>query len=166
MPPTTGYILPVSYQFEGFQLDVGRYELRRSGHVLRLEKIPMELLILLISRQGGLVSREEIAEKLWGQDVFIETEHGINTAVRKIRQTWVTNRSNRGSYKPWLERDTASLRQLALTPGPLRRQTGRNQRVAMTMEHSLEVKRRPATSYPPWYPVAGVKRSCREPQTP
>ena len=47
----------------------------------------MELLILLISRHGELVSREEIIEKLWGQDVFIETEHGINTAVRKIRQT-------------------------------------------------------------------------------
>src|SRR5215471_6857820 len=47
----------------------------------------MELLILLISRRGELVSREEIIAKLWGQDVFIETEHGINTAVRKIRQT-------------------------------------------------------------------------------
>jgi TolB-like protein/DNA-binding winged helix-turn-helix (wHTH) protein/Tfp pilus assembly protein PilF len=55
--------------------------------VLKLEKIPMELLILLISRRGELVSREEIIAKLWGQDVFIETEHGINTAVRKIRQT-------------------------------------------------------------------------------
>jgi Tol biopolymer transport system component/DNA-binding winged helix-turn-helix (wHTH) protein len=61
--------------------------LRRNGRVLKLEKKPMELLILLISRQGELVSREEIIEKLWGQDVFIETEHGINTAVRKIRQT-------------------------------------------------------------------------------
>jgi len=47
----------------------------------------MELLILLISRQGVLVSRDEIVEKLWGESVFIETEHGINTAVRKIRQT-------------------------------------------------------------------------------
>jgi TolB-like protein/DNA-binding winged helix-turn-helix (wHTH) protein/Flp pilus assembly protein TadD len=47
----------------------------------------MELLILLVSKQGELVSREEIIEKIWGQDVFIETEHGINTAVRKIRQT-------------------------------------------------------------------------------
>jgi DNA-binding winged helix-turn-helix (wHTH) protein/tetratricopeptide (TPR) repeat protein len=83
----TGCPLPAPYEFEGFQLDVARYELRRNGRVLKLEKIPMELLILLISRQGELVSREEIIEKLWGQDVFIETEHGINTAVRKIRQT-------------------------------------------------------------------------------
>jgi len=82
----TGCLLPAPYQFEGFQLDVERYELRRNGRVLKLEKIPMELLILLISRQGKLVSREEIVEKLWGRDVFIETEHGINTAIRKIRQ--------------------------------------------------------------------------------
>jgi TolB-like protein/DNA-binding winged helix-turn-helix (wHTH) protein/Tfp pilus assembly protein PilF len=80
-------LLSAPYEFEGFQLDVARYELRRNGRVLKLEKIPMELLILLISKQGELVSREEIIEKLWGRDVFIETEHGVNTAVRKIRQT-------------------------------------------------------------------------------
>ena len=49
----------------------------------------MELLILLVGRHGELVSRDEIIAKLWGRDVFIETEHGINTAVRKIRQTLV-----------------------------------------------------------------------------
>lgn len=74
------------YSFEGFELDLRRYELRRNGRVLKLEKIPMELLILLVSRNGDLVTREEIVEKLWGKDVFIETEHGINTAIRKLRQ--------------------------------------------------------------------------------
>src|SRR5256885_12946345 len=46
----------------------------------------MELLILLVGKHGELVSRDEIVAKLWGRDVFIETELGINTAVRKIRQ--------------------------------------------------------------------------------
>jgi TolB-like protein/DNA-binding winged helix-turn-helix (wHTH) protein/Tfp pilus assembly protein PilF len=79
--------LPVSsYEFEGFALDLKRYELRRNGRVLKLEKLPMELLILLVSKDGELVSREEIVEKLWGKDVFVETEHSVNTAVRKIRQ--------------------------------------------------------------------------------
>ena len=72
------------YSFEGFELDLRRYELRRNGRVLKLEKIPMELLILLISRNGDLVTREEILEKLWGKDVFIEAEHGINTAVQAL----------------------------------------------------------------------------------
>ncbi len=75
------------YQFEGFELDLKRYELRRNSHVLKLEKIPMELLILLVSKNGELVSRDEIVEKLWGQNVFVETDHSVNTAVRKIRQT-------------------------------------------------------------------------------
>ena len=79
--------MPALYQFGNFQLNVARYELRRNGRVLKLEKIPMELLILLVGRHGELVSREEIIAKLWGRDVFIETEHGVNTAVRKIRQT-------------------------------------------------------------------------------
>jgi TolB-like protein/DNA-binding winged helix-turn-helix (wHTH) protein/Tfp pilus assembly protein PilF len=80
-------ILPASlYQFEGFELDLKRFELRRNGQALKLERIPMELLILLVSRNGDLVSREEIVEKLWGKNVFIEAEHSVNTAIRKIRQ--------------------------------------------------------------------------------
>jgi DNA-binding winged helix-turn-helix (wHTH) protein len=46
----------------------------------------MELLILLAEKDGDVVSREEIVERLWGKDVFLDTEHGINTAIRKIRQ--------------------------------------------------------------------------------
>jgi len=45
----------------------------------------MELLILLLERRGELVTREEIAERLWGKDVFLDVDHGINVAVRKIR---------------------------------------------------------------------------------
>jgi TolB-like protein/tetratricopeptide (TPR) repeat protein/DNA-binding winged helix-turn-helix (wHTH) protein len=52
---------------------------------VRLEKRPMELLILLLERRGELVSREEIAERLWGKDVFLEVDRSINTAVRKVR---------------------------------------------------------------------------------
>ncbi len=74
-------------RFEEFELDVRRYSLRRSGRPLKLERIPMELLLLLVSRRGELVTREEIVEKLWGKDVFLDTDNSINTAIRKIRQT-------------------------------------------------------------------------------
>jgi TolB-like protein/DNA-binding winged helix-turn-helix (wHTH) protein len=76
-----------SYQFGDFELDCARYELRRNGHALKLEHIPMELLILLIEKEGAVVNRQEIVERLWGKDVFVDTEHGINTAIRKIRAT-------------------------------------------------------------------------------
>jgi len=72
-------------KFDEFALDCDRYELLRAGRRIKLEKIPMELLILLVTKDGHLVTRQEIIEHLWGKDVFLDTEHGINTAVRKIR---------------------------------------------------------------------------------
>ena len=73
------------YEFGGFRLDCGRFELSRDGRSIPLERKPMELLILLVERQGELVTRAEIAQRLWSSEVFVDTEHGINTAVRKIR---------------------------------------------------------------------------------
>ena len=74
------------YQFDEFTLDETCYRLQRGDRVLRLEKRPMELLILLVERGGELVSRDEIAARLWGNDVFLDVDHSINTAVRKVRQ--------------------------------------------------------------------------------
>ena len=74
------------YEFGGFTLDCERFELSRSGRILKLEKKPLELLILLVSNNCRLVTRTEIAERLWEREVYVDTEHGINTAIRKIRQ--------------------------------------------------------------------------------
>ncbi len=68
-----------------FKRDCDRFELSRAGRCLKLERMPMELLILLVSRNGNLVTRSEIAGTLWEPGVFVDIEHGINTAVRKIR---------------------------------------------------------------------------------
>jgi TolB-like protein/DNA-binding winged helix-turn-helix (wHTH) protein/tetratricopeptide (TPR) repeat protein len=73
------------FHFGDFTLDQSRYRLQRGERLLRLEKRPMELLILLVQRQGELVSRDEIAGCLWGKDVFLDVDHSINTAVRKVR---------------------------------------------------------------------------------
>jgi DNA-binding winged helix-turn-helix (wHTH) protein/tetratricopeptide (TPR) repeat protein len=67
------------------ELDLGRYELRRSGRRVKLEKKPMELLIFLVGRREQLVSRNEIVTKLWRSDLFVDTEASINNIVRKIR---------------------------------------------------------------------------------
>jgi DNA-binding winged helix-turn-helix (wHTH) protein/TolB-like protein/Flp pilus assembly protein TadD len=67
------------------ELDLGRYELRRQGRRVKLEKKPMELLIFLVSRRDQMISRQEIVGKLWGSDLFIDTEPNINNIVRKIR---------------------------------------------------------------------------------
>ena len=71
-----------TFRFRDFVLDLATYELRRNGHRVRLERQPMDLLILLVARRGQLVSRTEIADALWGKDVFVDVENGVNTAVR------------------------------------------------------------------------------------
>jgi TolB-like protein/DNA-binding winged helix-turn-helix (wHTH) protein/tetratricopeptide (TPR) repeat protein len=78
-------VSPRLIQFDDFELDLDSYELRRCGNALTLQKIPMELLILLVEKRGHLLARKEIIDRLWGKDVFVDTEHSINTAVCKIR---------------------------------------------------------------------------------
>src|SRR5271165_1276077 len=73
-------------KFGEFELDAAAFELRRQGRPIKLERMPMELLLLLVSRKGDLVSRTEIIERLWGKDVFIDTNTAINVAVSKVRQ--------------------------------------------------------------------------------
>jgi TolB-like protein/DNA-binding winged helix-turn-helix (wHTH) protein len=73
-------------RFGDFELDVAGYELRGSGRPIRLERQPMELLIMLVERRGELVTREQIIDRLWGKDVFVDVDTGVHTAVRKIRR--------------------------------------------------------------------------------
>jgi DNA-binding winged helix-turn-helix (wHTH) protein len=75
-----------TYRFGSFELDLAAYVLKARGEIVRLEKIPMEVLILLVQRAGMLVERSHIAAAVWGSGVFVEQEAAINTAVRKIRQ--------------------------------------------------------------------------------
>jgi DNA-binding winged helix-turn-helix (wHTH) protein len=75
-----------SYKCGEFELDSARFELRRGEQVVKLERIPMELLVLLLEKGGSVMTRQEIVDRLWGKDVYVDTEHGINTAMRKIRQ--------------------------------------------------------------------------------
>jgi DNA-binding winged helix-turn-helix (wHTH) protein len=72
-------------RFDDFLLDFGRFQLSRGGCPLKLEGLPLQLLMFLVEKQGQLVTREQIADALWGKDVFVDVEQGINTAVRKIR---------------------------------------------------------------------------------
>jgi TolB-like protein/DNA-binding winged helix-turn-helix (wHTH) protein len=78
-------VSPPVFTFGDFRLDAGRFELSRDGHALKLERKPMELLLLLVQANGNLAPRAEIARRLWDTEVYVDTEHGINTAIRKIR---------------------------------------------------------------------------------
>ena len=70
---------------EDFELDRESYTLRHAGRVLKLERIPMEILLFLVEQRGQLVSRQQIVDRVWGEKVFLDTDNSINGAIRKIR---------------------------------------------------------------------------------
>ena len=71
---------------EDFALDLRPRRLRRGSHVLKLERIPLEILVLLLEHRGEIVSRDEIVARIWGSDVFLDTDNSIRGAIRKVRQ--------------------------------------------------------------------------------
>ena len=71
---------------EDFEFDFSTYVLRRGGRVLKLERIPAEVLAILVEHRGQIVSREHIVERIWGKGTFLDTDNSINGAIRKIRQ--------------------------------------------------------------------------------
>ena len=71
---------------EDLELDPAAYQLRRAGRPLKLERIPLEILLLLAERPGQLVTREQIAERIWGKGAFLDVDNSLNGAIRKIRQ--------------------------------------------------------------------------------
>lgn len=71
---------------EGVEFDPSSDELCRGGRVFKLERIPAAVLLLLVERAGQVVQREEIVGRVWGKDVFLDTDNSINSAIRKIRQ--------------------------------------------------------------------------------
>jgi len=71
---------------EDFEFDLRPRRLRRRGHVLKLERIPLEILLLLLEHPGQLVTRDAIVARIWGKDAFLDTDNSIRSAIRKIRQ--------------------------------------------------------------------------------
>ena len=71
---------------EGFELEAGARRLCRGGQALKLERIPLEILVLLVEHRGEIVTRDEIVAKVWGKGAFLDTDNSIRGAIRKIRQ--------------------------------------------------------------------------------
>jgi DNA-binding winged helix-turn-helix (wHTH) protein/Tol biopolymer transport system component len=74
-----------TYQFGPFALNMAAYEFRKRGRRIRLSPSAMELLHLLVDRSGELVTREEIAARLWSEPQSVDVTHGINTAINRLR---------------------------------------------------------------------------------
>jgi cholera toxin transcriptional activator len=87
MPPFPGSRPGGIARFGVFELDLASGELRKKGRKLRLQEQPFEVLALLLERAGDVVTREEMRQKLWPADTFVDFDHSLNTAVNKLRET-------------------------------------------------------------------------------
>src|ERR1700727_1984767 len=72
-------------RFGSFEVDLQERRLSKAGIRIRVQEQPFQILVLLLERSGQLVTREEIREKLWSHDTFVEFDDALNTAVRKLR---------------------------------------------------------------------------------
>lgn len=73
-------------RFALFEVDLAAGELRKAGAKIRLQEQPFQLLAYLLERPGQVVTREELREKLWAADTFVDFDHSLNTAVNKVRE--------------------------------------------------------------------------------
>jgi TolB-like protein len=72
-------------RFDGFELDLRAAELRSANQKLRLQDKPFQMLVLFLENPGELVTRDDIRKKLWSADTIVEFDHGIDTALKKLR---------------------------------------------------------------------------------
>ncbi|HET9742346.1 MAG TPA: winged helix-turn-helix domain-containing protein [Terriglobales bacterium] len=82
---TVGVREPIKFG-EGYELDFRPRRLHHGSHVLKLERIPLEILVLLLEHNNEIVTREQIVSRIWGPDVFLDTDNSIRGAIRKLRR--------------------------------------------------------------------------------
>jgi DNA-binding winged helix-turn-helix (wHTH) protein len=74
------------YRFGTFEANIATGELRRKGLRVKLNAQPFQMLVMLLERPGELLTREEISRELWPDGTFVDFEHGVNSAVNRIRE--------------------------------------------------------------------------------
>src|ERR1700731_319497 len=75
-----------SFRFSAFEADLRAGELRKNGVKVKLQDQPFQILAILLENPGELVSREDLRQRLWASDTFVDFDHSLNSAVKKLRQ--------------------------------------------------------------------------------
>ena len=83
---STGPQTAPRYRFGIFEVDAATGELRRQGLRVKLNTQPFQVLLMLLDRPGQLLTREEISRELWPDGTFVDYEHGVNSAINRIRE--------------------------------------------------------------------------------
>ena len=73
-------------RFDIYSLDTRAGELFKSGRKIKLQEQPFQILTMLLEHPGELVTREELRQRLWPEDTFVDFDHSLNTAIKKLRR--------------------------------------------------------------------------------
>src|SRR5258705_3829446 len=98
--PTRVMIMTVSgaetatIRFGIFEVDRGSGELRRNGVRVKLQEQPFQILLTLLERPGEVVTREELRSRLWAEDTYVDFDHSLNAAVRRLRDALADSAEN------------------------------------------------------------------------
>src|SRR5438034_5611427 len=115
-----------SVRFGAFELDQDAGELRKQGTRMKLQEQPLQMLQVLLQRPGEVVTREELQQKIWPSDTFVDFDHGINNAIKRLREAlgdaaetphYIETLPRRGyRFIGKIERGTPKFRSLAVLP--------------------------------------------------
>ena len=100
-----------TFRFGLFELSEQEGELRKNGVRIKLQEQPFRVLVELVANAGKVVSRQELKQKLWPADTFVDFDVGLNSSIRKLRQALNDDADSPHTLKRWPKGDIGSLRQ-------------------------------------------------------
>lgn len=133
--PTSAHVL----RFDVFEVDLRAEELYKAGHKIKLQVQPFHVLAMMLERAGEVVTREELQKRLWPADTFVDFDHSLNTAIKKLRQA-LGDDKNKPRFIETLPK--RGYRFLGVVEGPAPS--------ASRAESTARVIERPATDSPSW----------------
>ena len=115
-------------QFGVFEADLRAGELRRKGSKVRLQEQPFQILMMLLQRPGEVITREELRTHLWPADTFVDFDHSLNAAVRRLRDALGDTAENPRFVETVARRGYRFLAPVNLTPSNSTPSNGRRGR--------------------------------------
>src|SRR5215471_19463199 len=113
-------------RFGAYELDQRAGELRKEGVRIRLQDQPLQMLLLLLEQPGRIITREELRQKIWSSDTFVDYDHGINNAIKRLRETlgdtaetprYIETLPRRGyRFIPKIEQESPRFHSIAVLP--------------------------------------------------
>jgi len=118
---------PLVARFDVFEVDFRAGELYKAGRKIRLQVLPFQALALLLERPGEVITRDEFEKRLWPDDTFVDFDHSLNTAIKKLRQALGDNNKKPRFVETLPKRGyrfIGTVEQAAKAPTPAKAPTG------------------------------------------